>query len=196
MKKIILALVSLFVIQNFVSAETVTVPAGTVIPFSYNIEVNSKKILPDDQIPITVVRDIYINNNLVFKKGAQGYLVVFDVKKVRTWHPTEYKKGGYIAIEDGMITDITGNMHNISYKEYQKGSDLGPIYTTTNLNHATLNTPYNYRTNNISMNEQGLSTTNSNGLKITGDNVIIQKGTRAKAVIDNEFKIDLKNEGI
>lgn len=188
MKKVLLFLLLILMSQNICSAETITVPSGTIIPFSYDIEVSSKKVQPDDQIPITVVRDIIINNKVIFQKGAKGYLTVFDAKKVRTWHPTEYKKGGYIEIEDGMITDINGTMRPISYKDYQKGRDLQPVAITSNFGMANLTTN---RGLNADYNEQDFGTINPNGWQMGGSNVIIQKGTRARAVIPQSFKIEI-----
>lgn len=186
MKKV-LCLLILLLTPAICLAETITVPAGTIIPFSYDIEVSSKKVQPDDKIPITVVRDIIINNKIIFQKGSKGYLTVFDAKKVRTWHPTEYKKGGYVEIEDGMITDINGTMRQISYKDYQKGRDLQPVAITSNFGMANLTTNRGLSAN---YNEQNFGSINPNGA-ITGSNVVIEKGTRARAIIPQTFKIEI-----
>lgn len=189
MKKILFALFCIIVLQISTFAATVTVPAGTIVPFSYDIKVSSQKIQPDEEIPITIVRDVYVGDKLIFKRGAKGYLVVFDARKVKIWNMAEYKKGGLIDIEDGMVADINGTMRNIRYKNYQKGRDLAPAYITNSYNYANIALPNNISNQNINMNNTGFSSTRQAGFG--GESVYIPQGTRDKAVIPQDFQIEV-----
>lgn len=189
MKKLFFVLVYLFLFQTVTYSESVTIPVGTVIPLAYSCEVTSRKVLPDEKIPVYVVRDVLINNRVVFPRGAQGYVTVFDAKKVQTWSLTQWDKGGFIEIDGGAVQDVYGNMRQINYQDYHRGADARKGSMAACFSNGNVNSPYNY-TNN--------QTFNSNSYAFGGtsysQNASIRKDTRFRGVTANEFELNYADE--
>lgn len=166
MKKFVILICSIFLIQNVVSAETITVPGNTEIPLAFSEKILGKKVKPDDKLPIYVVKDVIINGKIIFPQNATGYLNVFDVKVSQYWKPGHYDGlGGYLDIDGGAIQDINGNMRNISYKQIIKGKDSDSYAVAQGM---WMNANY------------------------YAHNPIIRQGQRFKANTLSEFKIDIK----
>ena len=49
----------------FSITESVSVPKGTVVPIAYAIKVSSRDVKQDEQIPVYVAKDVYVNDKLL-----------------------------------------------------------------------------------------------------------------------------------
>nr|DAI50861.1 MAG TPA: hypothetical protein [Caudoviricetes sp.] len=169
--------------KAFSITESVSVPKGTVVPIAYAIKVSSRDVKQDEQIPVYVAKDVYVNDKLVFQKGAKGYISVFDVYKVQTWSLTDYKKGGFIEFDGGAIADVNGVMRKFDYDEKVKGADLDPNsarVTIGDTSYSGLN-PWN------NVNASSVATSYTNGYSIVGKNAEIPKDTRFRVKTSEAF---------
>lgn len=196
-----------------VNAENITVDAGTVVPVEIQTDINSRKLKADDLVPVIVVRDIVINGKVVFAKGAEGYLRVFDCTKVDTWG-SNWRKGASIEFDGAEIKDITGQVRKFNFDESFKGADItvgtsvcgfsntntrGTANASVNANANVVN-PYGqrysatgnaYGTANYSENSNTMSSAFLNGHRFIGENIMIKKGHRFRIQASETFKVNL-----
>jgi len=95
----------------------ITINSGTLIPVIFAYPVNSQSVSKGDMLPITVDKDILVNDILVFKKGSQGIAFIEEVKHARAWG-----RPGMIQIQTGKLADVFGNEHTINLSYQAKGN--------------------------------------------------------------------------
>ncbi len=213
MKKIIFSLLLSMLVFTPVNAENITVDAGIVVPVEIQTDINSRKLKADDLVPVIVVRDIAINGKVIFAKGAEGYLRVFDCTKVDTWG-SNWRKGASIEFDGAEIKDVTGQMRKFNFDESFKGADITVGTSISSLSstsaHGTANAfvnananvvnPYGqrysavgnvYGTKNYSENTNTMSSTFLNGHRFIGENIMIKKGHRFRIQSSKTFKVNL-----
>lgn len=213
MKKFVFSLLLSLLAFVPVNAETITVNVDTVVPVEIQSDINSRKLKADDLVPIVVVRDIVINDKIVFAKGAEGYLRVFDCTKVDTWG-SNWRKGASIEFDGAEIKDVTGHMRKFNFNESFKGADITvgtgiSSFSNTNTRgtanafvntSANITNPYGqrysgtgnaYGTANYSENTNTMSSAFMNGHRFIGENIMIKKGHRFRIQPLETFKIDL-----
>ena len=213
MKKFIFILFISFFIILPLKAEVITVNNGTIVPVEIQIDINSRKLKADDLVPIIVVRDIEVNNKVVFPKGAEGYLRVFDCTKVDTWG-SNWRKGATVEFDGAGLKDATGKLRKFSFNECFKGADItvGTAVSTisntqtqgtvnaivngstniTNPYRASINAQSNaYGVANYSENANSMTSSIMNGHRFIGENIMIKKGHRFRIETAETFKIEL-----
>lgn len=105
----------------------VIIPKGLIIPISFKQEVKSKNYDAGDMAAIKVVDNVYVDGELIFKKGNTGFARIVKSKNQRFFART-----GIIEINDGEINDKFGNPHNIEIKIKKTGkpvTDSGTVVT-------------------------------------------------------------------
>ncbi len=212
MNKLIFSLLSILVFLP-VNAQTLTVDTNIVVPVEIQANIDSRKLKADDLVPVIVVRDVEINDKIVFAKGAEGFLRVFDCTKVDTWG-SNWRKGAYIEFDGAEIKDVTGQMRKFDFNKGFKGDDVTvgtAVSSFSNINtrgttNAFVNTlaevvgPNGQRysgtsnahgTANYSENTNITSSSFLNGHRFIGENIMIKKGHRFKIQPSETFKINL-----
>lgn len=145
----------------------ISVPADYPIPFVITEEVSSEDTSSGQQVEIRVDKDIYVNNVLVFKKGANGTLLIKSVKPARN-----LGKGGYIIFTKGYVKDTTGTLREISFRKKYSGKRC---QWAGIIGHAMIWNPVGWVV----------------GLK-EGEPISIPAGTEGVATLKNGFQINKK----
>lgn len=92
-------------------AKSVQVPAGRIIPISYQgKKVTDKTALSGDIIPAQIHSDVTVNGVKVFKTGDQAMINVADVKK-NGFAGTS----GSIVFINGTVNDVRGKTHPVQF---------------------------------------------------------------------------------
>lgn len=213
MKKVIFPIFLSILTFLPVNAQIITVDTETIVPIEIQTNINSRKLKADDLVPVIVVRDVIIDNKIVFAKGSEGFLRVFECTKVDTWG-SNWRKGAYIEFDGAEVRDVTGKMRKFSFNESFKGADItvGTASSTfTNANTSgTANTVVNatakilnsygqrhsisgnaYGTTNYSESTNIMSSTILNGHRYIGENIMIKKGHRFRIQPSEIFEINL-----
>lgn len=92
------------------------IPAGTIIPVSLTSQINSDLLNEGDVVSIKVVKDVYVDGQVVFPKDTVGLANVTKVK-----HSRHHGGAGYLLIKDAQIMDINKNTQDIQLSMKAEG---------------------------------------------------------------------------
>lgn len=117
-KKIVAGLLLLLLLSNVCYASNVRVTKDTTtILLTINEKITSKTVCAGDVLDAKISENVYVDNQLIFKKGAPAKVNVTMVKKA-----TIMGAPGEIILENGKIKDIKGDNHIITFARNFKGN--------------------------------------------------------------------------
>lgn len=98
------------------SVKKISIPAGIEVFFNVRDVYSSKTITTSTKIPIFVANDVYYKNNLIFNKGAVGYMYPSYVNKAG-----KFGNNGKLNFESAYIQDVNGNEQLLSVNYNTQG---------------------------------------------------------------------------
>ena len=104
----------------------ISVPLNLIVPVRFKYQVHGNELEAGDGVPLEIVENVYVGNDLVFRQGSGGIAKVSNIKRAGL-----LGRSGTIEINSGEITDMYGGRHLISFMYSSKGSGkLGPLVLT------------------------------------------------------------------
>lgn len=96
--------------------KNIFIPAGIEVFFNVRDVYSSKTITTSTKIPIFVANDVYYKNNLIFNKGAIGYMYPSYVNKAG-----KFGNNGKLNFESAYTQDVNGNEQLLSVNYNTQG---------------------------------------------------------------------------
>lgn len=97
---------------------SILVQKDVPIPFVITEDLDSGNLEKGEQVSIRVLKDVIVDNMVIFKKDTKGYLTVRSAKRDRN-----LGKAGYIKFKAGYVKDVTGTSREISFKKKYTGKN-------------------------------------------------------------------------
>ncbi len=97
---------------------SILVQKDVPIPFVITEDLDSDNLEKGEQVSIRVLKDVIVDNMVIFKKDTKGYLTVRSAKRDRN-----LGKAGYIKFKAGYVKDVTGTSREISFKKKYTGKN-------------------------------------------------------------------------
>ena len=97
---------------------SILVQKDVPIPFVITEDLDSGNLEKGEHVSIRVLKDVIVDNMVIFKKDTKGYLTVRSAKRDRN-----LGKAGYIKFKAGYIPDVTGTSREVTFKQKYTGKN-------------------------------------------------------------------------